>query len=272
MTAQGPGEAVQNANSYSSYDSGMCLKWVRGPDWEIGSLYGSAIDAWYGARYKHPGDRNPPKGAPCFYSGGQYGHIVIAKDSGMRSTDCPSTGRVGDAALNWPEVAWGDKYLGWTEDLNGVRLPGLVPEKPEQPDNGGDEDVPDLFIMKNTGKQSIPAGVWQRVSFPDDGAVPIQHGSRAGIGGHKYTSTFYGTLTPKTEKTIRTRTANVEKKGDDWVVSNVGRQVEHAWTSGATYVQDTRASQIGSSYQLTVEVYLEDGGTLEDARWEILRF
>lgn len=62
MTARNPDEAVSNANSYTSYDTGMCLKWVRGPCWEIGSLYGSAIDAWNGARYKHPGDWNPPDG------------------------------------------------------------------------------------------------------------------------------------------------------------------------------------------------------------------
>lgn len=123
MTAKDADAAVANANRYTSYDVGMCLKWVRGPCWEVGSFYGSAIDAWNGAAHKHPGDRNPPKGAPCFYRGGQYGHIVIWRGGDMRSTDCTSSGKVGSAALSWPETAWGDDYLGWTEDLNGVDLP-----------------------------------------------------------------------------------------------------------------------------------------------------
>ncbi len=125
MTAADGAAALDNSRDYTSYDVGMCLQFVRGPTWGIGSLYGSAIDAWDAAKYRHPGDRNPPIGAPCFYAGGSYGHIVIATgDPGrMRSTDCTTSTRVNDAALSWPETAWGDTYLGWTEDLNGVRLP-----------------------------------------------------------------------------------------------------------------------------------------------------
>jgi hypothetical protein len=123
VTAPDPAAAVANARSYSSYESGMCLKWVRGPCWEVGSLYGSAIEAWQGARFKHPGDRTPPLGAPCFYSGGKYGHIVIWTGGEIRSTDCTSTGRVSDTDLDWPVRTWGQTYLGWAEDLNGILLP-----------------------------------------------------------------------------------------------------------------------------------------------------
>lgn len=125
MTAKSGDEASKNGAAYTSYETGMCLKWVRGPCWEIGSLYGSAIEAWNGAREKHPGDRNPPVGAPCFYSGGTYGHAVIARpgDRRIRSTDAPSSHKVSDQDLAWPEWAWGYTYLGWTEDLNGVGLP-----------------------------------------------------------------------------------------------------------------------------------------------------
>lgn len=122
MTAASGKEAVANARKFTRYDVGMCQKFVRGEAWEIGSLYGSAIEAWHGAMHKHPGDRNPPLGAPMFYSGGQYGHVVIRTDR-MRSTDCPTSGQVSEADIDWPERTWGDTYLGWTEDLNGVRLP-----------------------------------------------------------------------------------------------------------------------------------------------------
>lgn len=117
-------QAVANARDVDSYPAGYCQKYVRLQCWELPSLYGSAIEAWNGARWKHPGDRTPPLGAPCFYKGGQYGHVVIWTDGGpIRSTDCPSSGRVSETDLAWPEREWGQTYLGWTEDLNGVRLP-----------------------------------------------------------------------------------------------------------------------------------------------------
>lgn len=124
MTAQGPGEAVANAHDTANCSVGMCLKYVR-TWWEIGSAYGSAIEAWNGARFKHPGDRTPPKGAPLFYRGGQYGHIVICDPDheGQRGTDCHGSGDVSDEDIAWVERAWGYEYLGWTEDLNGVTLP-----------------------------------------------------------------------------------------------------------------------------------------------------
>ena len=124
MTAASGDAAVANGRQYDTYDSGMCQKYVRGPCWEVGSLYGSAIDAWNGARHKHPGDRTPPMGAPVYYRGGSYGHAVICVGDGrIRSTDCTSRAQVNDAALSWPETAWGYEYLGWTEDINGVMLP-----------------------------------------------------------------------------------------------------------------------------------------------------
>lgn len=128
MTARDGDAAVANARRFDTYAVGMCLQFVRGEGWEIGALYGSAIDAWHGAMDRHPGDRNPPRGAPCFYSGGQYGHIVLCTEPGkdprrMRSTDAPTSGRVSEQDLSWPEQAWNDDYLGWTGDLNGVDLP-----------------------------------------------------------------------------------------------------------------------------------------------------
>jgi hypothetical protein len=41
----------------------------------------------------------------------------------MRGTDMPSTGDVSESDIDWPVRNWGQTYLGWTEDLNGVDLP-----------------------------------------------------------------------------------------------------------------------------------------------------
>lgn len=162
MTAASGKAAVDNANGYTSYDVGMCQQFVRGPCWEVGAYFGSAIEAWEGAALKHPGDRTPPVGAPLYYRGGQYGHTVIAKPNaaGMRSTDCPSSGRVSDEDIAWVERTWGYEYLGWTGDLNGVRLPL---------DTGEDEDE-----MKPEDwdklRQIVRDEVWERklpVDAPD---------------------------------------------------------------------------------------------------------
>jgi len=176
MTADSGQDASDNAGQFHRYDSGMCLAWVRGEAWQIGSLYGSAIEAWNAARHKHKGDRSPPIGAPCFYSGGQYGHIVIWRGTKMRSTDCTSSGDVSDADLDWPVRAWGDKYLGWTEDLNGVQLPLGGDEMNEQDWErmealvdkvwSGHMEVTQPGTGQNTSKtrQQILRELWQKVT------------------------------------------------------------------------------------------------------------
>lgn len=125
MTAKSGHEAHLNGDGYTTYPQGQCQKFVRGPCWEVGSLYGSAIEAWNGSTKKHKGDRNPPEGAPCYYAGGQYGHAVLAQGGAprIRTTDAPSSGKVSDQDLDWPERQWGYTYLGWTGDINGVDLP-----------------------------------------------------------------------------------------------------------------------------------------------------
>jgi len=151
MTAKSGGEAMSNARSYDRYEVGMCQKFTR-QSWEVGSLYGSAIEAWNGAAEKHPGDRNPPTGAPCYYSGGQYGHAVVfmEHDGGdIRSTDCKSSGYVSDTDLSWPERQWGYRYLGWTGDINGVDLPLY----------GDEDDMP----LSNDDVEKVADAVWQRL-------------------------------------------------------------------------------------------------------------
>lgn len=124
MSADNGQAAVANAREVDTYPVGMCLKYVRAEAWRIASLYGSAIDAWHGAYDRHPGDREPPVGAPLFYEGGQHGHVVVnTKAPTMRGTDMPSSGRVSEADIDWPVTHWGVRYLGWTGDLNGVTLP-----------------------------------------------------------------------------------------------------------------------------------------------------
>jgi hypothetical protein len=126
MVSQSANETVSRANSYKTCEVGMCLKYVR--TWlGIGSREASAIDAWNAAKVKHPNDQKPPRGAPVFWKGGQYGHIALAIDNDNgRSTDTTSSGKVGTQNGNWWKNNWGYQYLGWTEDVNGVTIPYLA--------------------------------------------------------------------------------------------------------------------------------------------------
>src|SRR5215510_9409349 len=137
MVANSADESTNNAKRYTTCEQGYCLKYVR--TWlEIGSRDASAIAAWNNSEHKHPGDRNPPRGAPCFYRGGQYGHIVLSlnnRDSDnkqmIRSTDAPSSGHVSTQTIDWCTQTWGYEYLGWTEDLNGIWIPYLKAPQPD---------------------------------------------------------------------------------------------------------------------------------------------
>jgi hypothetical protein len=131
MVVQNADAAVNNANKYTHCDPGMCLKYTR--TWlEIGSAEPDATSAWNSAIGKHAGDRNPPRGAPVFWTGGSkgYGHIALAKqgdaaDQMFRGTDMPGSGTVSNQQLEWVENHWGLKYAGWAEGFNGVKIPYL---------------------------------------------------------------------------------------------------------------------------------------------------
>ena len=174
MTATSPQQAVANGHAVHTYASGYCQKFVRDQCWRVPSLYGSAIEAWNGARYKHPGDRHPPAGAPCYYRGGNYGHAVIycgQGHPGVRSTDCQHGGDVSDTDLGWPERAWGYTYLGWTEDINGVHV--ITPPAPVE------EDPP--YLSWPVGDQralcaDIVAALLRRDLYAQDPATEVTVG------------------------------------------------------------------------------------------------
>lgn len=142
MVAASGKAAVANARDWTTCDPGMCLKIVR-TWWEVPSSASDAQGAWDAAKDKHPGDKEPPLGAPIFWKGGSSGHGHIAIYVGgpeLRSTDCTATGKVSDAHGSWVKQTWGLTYLGWTGDLNGVRLP-LDEDDDDMP---SDEHIMDL--------------------------------------------------------------------------------------------------------------------------------
>ena len=77
-------------------------------------------DGWKSepAKYKHPGDRNPPRGVPVSYLGGSHdnGHRAVSLGNGkIRSTDAGGRGVIATVPLDWPglgaEVRWLVRHL-----------------------------------------------------------------------------------------------------------------------------------------------------------------
>ena len=138
-------EAVARAKASTTNVPNTCQLWTReifgAPS--VGDFDGDgsadAEDGWKAepAKYKHPGDRNPPPGVPVSYGGGSRdnGHRAISLGGGMiRSTDAAGWGHVGTVPLDWPERAWGLHYLGWSETCDGWLIPEPPAPKPARPE------------------------------------------------------------------------------------------------------------------------------------------
>ena len=101
---------------------GMCL-WECQEIYPTNHWYPSAISQWRNAKKKHTSKKNIPIGAPIYYSGGKYGHVVLYVGDGMvRSTDAGGRGKMATVSIEWFHRAWGYKYEGWSEDLGGKNI------------------------------------------------------------------------------------------------------------------------------------------------------
>lgn len=135
-------QAVKRALASKANVPNTCQLWTRtmfgapsAGDYD-GDGASDAEDGWKSepAKYQHPGDRHPPAGVPVSYGGGSSdnGHRAISLGGGMiRSTDAGGWGKVATVPLDWPERAWGLKYLGWSETCDGWLIPVPAPPKPK---------------------------------------------------------------------------------------------------------------------------------------------
>lgn len=125
--------AMSESNNPSRNWRGLCMMFTR-KMYAVGAVGdydgdgdADAVDGWKSARHKHP-TKNPhdiPRGVPVFWSGGRngYGHAAISVGGGqMWSTDIMRNGKVDLAPISAVRRQWGLELLGWTEDINGVRL------------------------------------------------------------------------------------------------------------------------------------------------------
>lgn len=130
-------ETARSAEASTSNGVGMCLQWSRERA-TIPALHPDAATAWKHAVHRHKKDRNPPRGAMVYWTGGSkgYGHIAVSLGNGkIRSSDAGGSGKPATVALTWPEQRWGMPYAGWADNVNDRVIPGVG-------GGGEDDDMP----------------------------------------------------------------------------------------------------------------------------------
>jgi hypothetical protein len=94
--------------------------------WGLPVKYASALDAWnhVPTKAKHTDPKLAPVGAPHFFDGGLFGHVVLqsGKKGIVIGTDAPTNNYVGEVPLEWFVQHWGKTYLGWASVYNDVQL------------------------------------------------------------------------------------------------------------------------------------------------------
>lgn len=116
-----------------------------------------AEDGWKSepASARH-GDRNPPEGVPVSYVGGSRdnGHRAISLGNGkIRSTDAGGSGVTATVDLAWPERTWGLKYVGWSETIDGIKIPLPPPAGPPTRGPAVDEALKRLARAERRAKE-----------------------------------------------------------------------------------------------------------------------
>jgi hypothetical protein len=102
---------------------GYCLKYAR-QVFGVSAVYSTAWQGWLNAKYKHT-DRNLPNASIlCWFSYQTAGHVVVYVPGKGYYSSPYKTGQsyyVGTSIADI-EAKYACKYVGWSEDINNVRV------------------------------------------------------------------------------------------------------------------------------------------------------
>ena len=116
--------AISWAAVQTHFPERSCLFFVR-IALQAPRRFPTAMSAWAHARYRY---RTAiwliPAGVPVYTQGpSSAGHVVLSLGNGLvRSTDWPRVGEVGTVLLTTLLTTWHHRYVGWSADLDGVRV------------------------------------------------------------------------------------------------------------------------------------------------------
>jgi len=198
----------------------LCLALVRTAR-GVDPMYASALQAWNGATDKHPLTTSAnwskvPVGAPIFYRSSTYGHIVTF--AGVTSAgplcytnDVAGPGKVSMVSPLWFVSHWRQPILGWTGDLNGVKL-NLTAPKPIKPQPANTVSLSDAIkaakLDPSRPGQTHTAGSGSDVLLIEKALASKNLLSTAHVDGH------YGTTTIDAYKKWQRRLGFVGKDAD----------------------------------------------------------
>lgn len=109
----------------------MCLKFVQ-DCYNAQPTEPSALQSWNNSNTKHELSNvgqlgEVPMGAPLYMTDGNpYGHVALYLGGGLMRTTNSATGRIHTDPVSLWVNNYGYHLQGWTEDIEGQMIPGLV--------------------------------------------------------------------------------------------------------------------------------------------------
>ena len=116
--------AISWAAVQTQFPERSCLLFVR-IALQVPRRFPTAMSAWAHAKYRYrTATWLIPAGVPVYTRGpSSAGHVVLSLGNGLvRSTDWPRVGQVGTVLLTTLLTTWHHHYVGWSADLDGVRV------------------------------------------------------------------------------------------------------------------------------------------------------
>lgn len=134
---------LKNPNLNVVGESDECLVYVR-EVFDVAAKYPTATAGWENAQYKFPGEQPPTDVAvPVWFSWEADGHVAVSVP-GKGFYSVSAQGDKVFATLQELESYIGCTYLGWSEDIDGVRVaePSSAPEPSPSPTTGQTINLP----------------------------------------------------------------------------------------------------------------------------------
>ena len=126
--------------------AGWCLRFTQ-TVWGAPVRYNSAWDAWNATTLKHDITEDIPNdvgvvvwfshygsyGSPPYYA--NWGHVVSwIPGRGYLSSPRNGYGQDWSTSIGEVEAKFNCRYVGWTEDINGLRVAEITQPKPPEPE------------------------------------------------------------------------------------------------------------------------------------------
>lgn len=138
----------------------FCLVYVR-EVFGVYAKYATALEAWQNAQYKHAGQQPPSAAVPIWFSlSNPAGHVAVWNNGKVYSTTAKGDKTFPSIQGLMDYIGEGIKYLGWSEDINGVRV--VEPQEEQEMPNEGDV----VNAYHYVGETATPTDVQVYVNKP----------------------------------------------------------------------------------------------------------